>query len=101
MNKFVFIVCVMCCAFGATNARADLTFSQWARGPSEGLGVYAEVLGFLDRWKLCLSSQKLSFSAIGEGVVLYAKANPIMESQPAAAVILAFINDRCGLVQKR
>lgn len=89
-------------------AKADLTFAEWAKGPADGraiytagvmdtVGVYAEALGFLDRWKKCLADQRMSVGEIGEGALAFSKRRPIMNSQPAPAVFIAFMNERCEL----
>lgn len=89
-------------------AKADLTFAEWAKGPADGravytagvmdtVGVYAEALGFLDRWKKCLADQRMSVAEIGEGALALSKRQPIMNRQPAPAVFIAFMNKRCGL----
>lgn len=102
------ILAAFICACVSSSARADLTFSQWASGPAdkralyaagvlETVGVYAEVLGFVESWKQCLSKEKLTYGAISEGALEFAKKNPVMDSQPAPAVFIAFMNVRCGL----
>lgn len=66
------ILAAFICACVSSSARADLTFSQWASGPAdkralyaagvlETVGVYAEVLGFVESWKQCLSKEKLTY----------------------------------------
>lgn len=100
-------LCVIFICF-RREAHADLTFSQWASGPAdkraiytagviETVGVYAEVLGFVESWKQCLSKEKLTYGAISEGALEFAKKNPAMDGQPAPAVFIAFMNVRCGL----
>jgi hypothetical protein len=95
-------------AFFTNQAEADLTFTQWASGPPdkraiyvagvmETVGVYAEVLGFVGRWSKCLETQKLNFGAVGDGALEYAKKHPFMKDQPAPAVMIAYMNELCGL----
>ena len=95
-------------AWFSTAARADLTFAEWAKGPAdkraiytagvlETVGVYAEVLGFLDKWKRCLETSQLSYGAVGEGAVAFAKKQGNLDAQPAPAVIVTFMNEKCGL----
>lgn len=91
---------------------ADLTFAQWSSGPPdkraiytagvlETVGVYSEVLGFVDRWKKCLATQKLSYGEVGEGALAFAKSHGNMNNEPAPAVIIAYMNERCGFNTSR
>jgi hypothetical protein len=86
---------------------ADLTFAQWVRGPADKraiytagvmatVGVYAEVLGFVDRWEKCLATLRLSYGAIGEGAIEFAKKKGGMDDQPAPSVLIVYMNERCG-----
>ena len=88
-------------------AEADLTFAQWSDGPSdkraiytagvmEAVGVYAESLGFASRWSACLERLRLSYGEIGEGTLAFAKLHPELNKEPAPAVIIAYMNQRCG-----
>jgi hypothetical protein len=92
----------------STPANSDLTFAQWASGPldkraiytagvMETVGVYAEVLGFVDRWAKCLEKSKFSYGAVAEGAVDYAKKHHNLDSQPAPAVLIAYMKEHCGL----
>lgn len=88
-------------------ASADLIFAQWAKGPAdkraiyiagvvETAGVYSEILGYVDRWKKCLGTLNLSYGEIDNGALEFAKKHEFMNSQPAPAVIIAYVNNRCG-----
>lgn len=101
------IIALLVAGYSSNPAYADLTFSQWVSGPldkraiytagvMETVGVYAEVLGFVDRWKKCLETQKLTYGAVVEGVVDYAKKRGSMDNEPAPAVMIAYMNERCG-----
>ena len=100
-TMFMVVVCL------STPAGSDLTFAQWASGPPdkraiytagvlETVGVYAEVLGFVGQWAKCLQELKLSYGAAAEGALDYAKKQHNLDSQPAPAVIIAYMNERCG-----
>jgi hypothetical protein len=89
-------------------ANADLTFAEWAKGPPdkrviytagvvETVGVYAEALGFVEQWKKCLQRSQLSYGAVGEGALAFAKKHGNMDHEPAPGVIVAYINEPCGL----
>jgi hypothetical protein len=91
-----------------TPASADITFAQWAAGPADGraiyvagvletVGVYSEVLGFKDRWRKCLADRHLSYGGVGIAAVEYAKSHPLMNTQPAPAVFIIYMNEICGL----
>lgn len=106
-----FITCaatIIASTFLASPAFADLTFAQWARGPvdkraiyvagvMETVGVYAEVLGFVDGWTKCLATLRLSHGAVSEGALQFATERGGMDSEPAPAVLIAYMNQRCRL----
>ena len=88
-------------------SRADLTFAQWASGPPdkraiytagvmETVGVYAEVLGFVDRWTKCLETIGLTYGAVADGALELVNKNPQLNKEPAPAVLIAYMNERCG-----
>jgi hypothetical protein len=88
-------------------AVADLTFAEWAKGPPdkraiytagvvETIGTYAEALGFVDKWKQCLARLNLSYGAVGDGAISFAKNNGGMDNQPAPGVIVVYMNTMCG-----
>jgi hypothetical protein len=99
-----------CYGFVVSPAGAgDLTFSQWASGPPdkraiyvagvmETVGVYAQTLGFLDKWSSCLSRLKLSYGDVSDGAVAFAAKNETFQKEPAPAVMIAYMNARCGLL---
>jgi len=98
----IFVFVLLC-----TPASADLTFAEWAKGPPdkravytagviETIGAYSEVLGFVDKWKKCLERLKLSYGAVGEGALAFAKNNGGMDTQPAPGVIIVYMNTMCG-----
>lgn len=112
MRKPFIVIVIVAVAALACPAKADLTFAQWAAGPvdkraiytagvMETVGVYAEVLGFVDRWTKCLETQRLSYGAIGESVLEFAKQNPQLNKEPAPAVLIAYMNQRCGFTVLR
>jgi hypothetical protein len=59
------------------------------------------VLGFVDRWAKCLEKSKLSYGAVAEGALDYAKKHQNLDSQPAPAVLIAFMNEHCGFTVLR
>jgi hypothetical protein len=96
----------------STPVNSDLTFAQWASGPPdkraiytagvlETVGVYAEVLGFVGQWAKCLQELKLSYGAVAEGALEYAKKHRNLDSQPTPAVLIAYMNERCGFTVLR
>jgi hypothetical protein len=42
---------------------------------SRWVGVYAQTLGFLDKWSSCLSRLKLSYGDVSDGAVAFAAKN--------------------------
>jgi hypothetical protein len=98
---------VLAAAYTWSPANADLTFAQWATGPADKraiytagvlgtLGVYAEVLGFVDRWKKCMETRKVTYGEVGKGTLEFAKKRENMDNEPAPAVMIAYMNERCG-----
>jgi hypothetical protein len=93
----------------AVPAHADLTFAQWAAGSAdkraiyvagvmETVGVYAQILGFVDRWSSCLSKLKLSYGDVSEGTLAFAAKNNAMQREPAPSVMIAYMNAQCGFL---
>src|ERR1700694_4241291 len=105
-----FLVVLACSGFVVGPAVAgDLTFAQWASGPAdkraiyvagvmETVGVYAQTLGFLDKWSSCLTRLKLSYGDVSDGAIAFAAKNEMFQKEPAPAVMIAYMNAQCGLL---
>lgn len=88
----------------------DLTFGQFASGPPderralyvagvmETVGVYAQTLGFLDKWSACLSRLKMTYGDVTDGAIAFASKNEGFKKEPAPAIIIAYMNAQCGLL---
>jgi hypothetical protein len=64
----------------------------------ETVGVYAQTLGFLDKWSSCLSRLKLSYGDVSDGATAFAAKKEMLQKEPAPAVMIAYMNAQCGLL---